>query len=132
MYARQCGAKGWSATNSAELWVFLGIVLEMGIHRLPEITDYWSKDPLLGVQSVSNVMSLKRFQSLWRYLHCEDNTSITDARKVTSKLKTVLETLKANYFMRYNPSQELSVDEMMIKYKGRKSGKIHNYAQEAC
>ena len=70
-------------------------------------------------------MSLKRFQSLWRYLHCEDNTSITDARKVTSKLKTVLETLKANYFMRYNPSQELSVDEMMIKYKGRKSGKIH-------
>ena len=125
LYARQCGAKGWSATNSAELWVFLGIVLEMGIHRLPEITDYWSKDPLLGVQSVSNVMSLKRFQSLWRYLHCEDNTSITDARKVTSKLKTVLETLKANYFMRYNPSQELSVDEMMIQYKGRKSGKIH-------
>ena len=25
LYARLCGAKGWSATNSAELWVFLGL-----------------------------------------------------------------------------------------------------------
>lgn len=125
LYARQQCAKGWHDTNSFEVWLFLGIILQMGIHRLPEITDYWARDPLLQVDAVRNAMSLKRFQSLWRYLHCEDNESITDSRDVTSKIKTVLGTLEHTYFTKYNPSQELSVDEMMIKFKGRKSGKIH-------
>ncbi len=70
-------------------------------------------------------MPFNRFKSLRRYLHCDDNTCIVDSRKITSKIQTVLETLSTNYLAKYHPSQELSVDEMMIKYKGRKGGKIH-------
>ena len=97
----------------------------MGIHRLPEYTDYWSTDRLLGVQAVKDTMPFNRFKSLRRYLHCDDNTCIVDSKKITSKIHIVLETLSTNYLAKYHPSQELSVDEMMIKYKGRKGGKIH-------
>ncbi|XP_064387842.1 piggyBac transposable element-derived protein 4-like [Halichondria panicea] len=125
LYATQCGAKSWKGTHRDEIWVFIGIILEMGIHRLPKYTDYWSTNRLLGVQAVKDTMPFNRFKSLRRYLHCDDNTCIVDSRKITSKIHTVLETLSTNYLAKYHPSQELSVDEMMIKYKGRKGGKIH-------
>ena len=124
LYARQSNASGWVDTCRDEIWTFIGIVLEMGIHRLPSIEDYWSRNLLLGVQPVQRVMSKNRFLSLWHYLHCDDNTEITDFSDVTCKIRTVLSTLSSNFLARYNPSQELSVDEMMVKYKGRKGGKI--------
>ena len=68
---------------------FGGIVLEMGIHRLPSVEDYWSTNLLLGVQPVQRVMSKNRLLSLWHYLHCDDNTEIADFSDVTCKIRTV-------------------------------------------
>ena len=67
---------------------------------------------------------MNRFKALWRYLHCDDNKGITDSRDIASKVKTVVEVLGRTILANYRPSQELSVDEMMVKYKGRKGGKI--------
>ncbi len=36
LYATQCGARNWKGTHRDEIWIFIGIILEMGIHRLPE------------------------------------------------------------------------------------------------
>ena len=76
------------------------------------------------MQPVQQVMSKNRFLSLWHYLHCDDNAEIADLSDVTCKIRTVLSTFSNNFLARYNPSQELSVDEMMVKYQGRKGGKI--------
>ena len=92
----------------------------MGFNRLPTIADYWSTDPTCSVTPVKEVMSLNRFRALRRYLHCEDNQSITDLNDQTCKIKTVANTLSNNFLASYNPSQQLAVDEMMVKYKGRK------------
>ena len=123
-YARQVKAKNWVDTSEEEVWVFLGIVMEMGIHRVPKIVNYWSRNPLLGIVPVKQAMSLNRFKALWRYLHCDDNKGITDSRDMASKVKTVVEVLGRTFLANYHPSQELSVDEMMVKYKGKKGGKI--------
>ena len=48
LYATQCGAKSWKGTHRDEIWVFIGIILEMGIHRLPEYTDYWYTNRLIA------------------------------------------------------------------------------------
>ena len=122
-YARQ--VKVGRCYSGEEVWVFLGIFMEMGIHRVPRIVDYWSRNPLLGIVPVKQAMSLNRFKALWRYLHCDDNKSITDSSDIASKVKTVVEVLGRTFLANYHPSQELSVDEMMVKYKGRKGGKIH-------
>ena len=39
----------------------------MGIHKLPQIKDYWSMD------SLQQSMSLRRFWELWANLHLIDN-----------------------------------------------------------
>ena len=44
-YAEQClqeTNKQWS-TNAEEIRAFLGFMILMGINRLPEIRDYWSR-----------------------------------------------------------------------------------------
>ena len=58
-YAFQKKRKQWVSTNTSEIWTFLGIVILMGIHRLPRIRDYWSTNTLLGVPRIQQQMSLK-------------------------------------------------------------------------
>ena len=38
----------WVDVSTDEIWTFLGIVILMGIHRLPRVKNYWSTDSLLG------------------------------------------------------------------------------------
>lgn len=123
-YANQRGAANWQQTDSSEVWKFLGIVVLMGIHRLPRIRDYWSRDPFLGVQSVQAYMSLSRFWALWSNLHVVDNTITPANGGISRKIKPVLDTLEYTFLKCYNPGQELSVDEGMVKYKGRAGGKV--------
>ena len=45
-YANQKGV------SVSEVWSFLGIVILMGVHRLPRIRNYWSKDCFLGISAL--------------------------------------------------------------------------------
>ena len=56
-----------------DLKVFIGITLFMGYHTLPNICDYWSKDPGFGVKVVSHVTSGDRFFGIRISLHFVDN-----------------------------------------------------------
>ena len=68
--------KNWSDVTAEELWAFLGIIVIMGIHRLPEIDNYWSSDRFLGVEPVQKCMSRNRFWSIWSNIHLVDNSSV--------------------------------------------------------
>ena len=63
-YARQEGARNWVDTNVEEMWIFLGILLQMDIKIVPSIRDYWSTDPVLGVVTVKQAMASNRFRPL--------------------------------------------------------------------
>ena len=56
-----------------DLKVLIGITLFMGYHTLPNICDYWSKDPGFGVKVVSHVMPEDRFFEIRTSLHFLDN-----------------------------------------------------------
>ena len=47
----------WVDISRDEVWIFLGIVVVMGIHRLPQIKVYWSMDSLIGVPFLSYIFS---------------------------------------------------------------------------
>ena len=108
-----------------EIWAFLGIIIEMGFNRQARISDYWSTDSKLGVKDVQACMSLNRFWSIWSNLHVVDNSTLSPGDGLGPKIKPVLDVLEKTFFENYSPGQELSVDEAMIKYKGRvKKGKV--------
>lgn len=75
MYARQNN----NMTFQLDRWTlkrFLGILIISGFHTVPQISDYWSQNPLLGVKVVQNAMSRNRFWEIKRYLHFADNTKL--------------------------------------------------------
>lgn len=123
-YAFQHGLSDWSSVSTAEVWTFLGIIVLMGIHRLPRIRNYWSKNPFLGVPAIQQHMSLNRFWALWSNLHVVDNELVSRSGGVTRKIKPVLDVLSKTFLENYSPGQELSIDEGMVKYKGRAGGKV--------
>ena len=48
-YARLRKKGNWIDVDREEIWTFMGINLLMRIHRLPRISNYWSRDSLLGI-----------------------------------------------------------------------------------
>lgn len=55
---------------------FFGLVFAMGIVRKPTYASYWetgSGDLLTETPNFSQLMSRNRFQSILRFLHCNDN-----------------------------------------------------------
>ena len=123
-YANQKGVSEWQSVSVAEVWSFLGIVILMGIHRLPRIRNYWSRDCFLGISALHECMCLSRFWALWSNLHVVDNQCIEPSGGVSRKIKPVLDTLAGTFLRSYSPGQELSVDEGMVKYTGRARGKV--------
>ena len=110
------------------------MILLMGVHVLPRFESYWSRDSLLGIPSLSRCMSRARFRQLLRHLHLYDEASCDDAAKEDRfyKVRPIVRTLQKTFLLGYNPSQEFSVDEMMIKCKGRAKGKVYQpYGQRA-
>jgi hypothetical protein len=48
----------------------------MGFHQLPNLRMYWSSDGNLHVQRIADIMTIKRFLSILRLLHLNDNTAM--------------------------------------------------------
>ena len=125
-YALRKGVRDWKDVDRRDIWTFLGIIVIMGIKRLPRIENYWSRDSLLGVPEVSGCMSLNRFWAIWTCLHVVDDQEPSSGNaSITSKIKPLLDILEDTFFINYSPAQEMCVDEAMIKFKGRvKKGKV--------
>ena len=95
----------------------------MGIHRLPAILDYWSKNPIFGVHCISKSMPLLCFKALMRCLHLNDNSKAPrpgeDGFDKLYKIRPLLDIVRQNSLSKYMPHRENLVDEAMVLFKGR-------------
>lgn len=113
----------WDKVTVAEIMAFLGLLIGMGIKRLSCMRDYWSQDWVFGVPSLARVMPLTRFREILRYLHLNDNTKMLPRDNPTFdklfKVRPFIESIKGNFKLQFNPHEHQSVDEAMIRFKGR-------------
>ena len=118
--------KEWS-TNAEEIRAYLGIMILMGINRLPEIRDYWSNNEYMHYSPIADRITRDRFEEITRYLHFADNDTLPargeEGYSRTQKVDPVISALKQNFQAAYYPNQELSIDEAMIRFKGWSSMK---------
>ena len=124
-YVQQNNRPKWVDVSADEVWIFLGIVILMGIHRLLQIKDYWGMDSLLCVSAVQQSMSLRRFCELWANLHLVDNETAPTTGGPARKIHPLLDILTYRLLVCYNPRQNFSIEEIIVKYKGRAKGKVH-------
>ena len=135
----------WLDIDRDELLTFLGLITMMGIKKLPRIENYWRQfgqtcilnstphhaDPVPNVQN--HITFRTHFNSLilfsfiiytWWEECLKSYCLPLSGNGFTRKFKPILDVLSRTFLSNYSPSQELSVDEAMIKYKGHIRGKV--------
>ncbi|XP_051170470.1 piggyBac transposable element-derived protein 4-like [Leptopilina boulardi] len=110
-----------------EILTFLGINILMGVKKLPSYRDYWSLNYQLRDTYISSAMSVNRFGFLLTHLHLNDNSKEPKrghaAYDKLYKIRPLVEILSKTFQDCWQPSENQSVDESMVKFKGRSSMK---------
>lgn len=110
-----------------ELYAFLGIEFFCSYHRLPQKRHYWCCDSDLGVPIVTQTMTRERYKQILSVIHLNDNLSIPDNnRDKLYKIRPLITTLNENFQKLRLPDQFQSIDESMVRFKGRSSLKQYN------
>ena len=112
----------------------------MGLADVPAISDYWSHNDFFGQDFMKNSgMSRIRFQDIFGALHlCDIQEDEENQRKNASgqhygpllKVKPFMNELQEACQSAYYPGQSVSIDDRMIRSKGRfdmKQYLIDNY-----
>ena len=121
------GMREWSDLLVEELYVFIGVIIYMGVHKEPQIEMYWNTDFNKGpLHSIPKHISLRRFEQIKRYCHIscpesdERNGYHLPSNKVWwYKVEPLASALQASFQRYYSPSSEVSIDELMVRCFGR-------------
>ena len=116
LYAYQNG-RNFTVTKE-ELKTFREISFVMAIHNLPTIAEYWRVDNLIGTDGIQNTMIRNRFCEILQNLHFADNRK-DDKTDKAFKMRSVTDHLKSKFSEVLSNDSEKSIDEHMVKFKGR-------------
>jgi hypothetical protein len=70
IHAREEGMREWIDLLVEELYVFIGAIIYMGIHKEPDTSMYWNSDFNKGpLHTIPYHISLRRYQQIKRYCY---------------------------------------------------------------
>ncbi|XP_053989515.1 piggyBac transposable element-derived protein 4-like [Hylaeus volcanicus] len=124
IYAAQSGIASqrtdkWTPTNKNEIKRLFGLIIWMGMVKLPSLRLYWSQDPSIFSQTFPRtIMSRDRFELLMRMLHFADNEAV-DASNRLSKIQFIIDKLNKNFEKYHDPPEVLCINESLIPFRGR-------------
>lgn len=106
---------------------FLEIINLEGIYLLLKEKAYFKLNNKFNgfgtMPYFAKIMSLNRFLLLETFLHFVDNETLQDKTRLC-KIRLVMDYFNAKFSSLYMPSQEIAIDEYLLKWHGR-----FNFAQ---
>ena len=112
-------APTWRPVSLDKLKAFLGLCMAMGILRLPARSNYWRLGKWLLKTQFGFVMPRDQYDLIWRYMHLQNNEEPPPSPDRIWKLRKFLNSIVGNYQKAYAPDECVTVDESMVKFKGR-------------
>jgi hypothetical protein len=118
------GPKWWNIIVD-ELQCWIGISMLMGIKILPNHRSYWMEsEPFLHCRVISSCMSRNRFEIITSCLHIVDDSGQPANRRDPNydklvKTRWLLEEVRLRCQQNWQLGQMVTVDEMMVRYKGK-------------
>lgn len=108
-----------------EMINFFAINLVMGMKTLPSYRDFWSTNEILHDDFISRLMPVRKFVWILGNLHLNDN-SLQPQRTEKNfdklyKVRPLIDYLSETFLKALKPGQKQSIDESIIKFKGRSS-----------
>lgn len=124
-FAKQKNRKHWKELTIDELRAYFGILLLMSTNPRHQMYLYWSSDSFFNCPEISRVMSFRRFQNIMNCLHINDLSKEKkkgeDGYDRLSRVRPLIQALNASFKRQYTPSSHQSIDESMVRFKGRSS-----------
>lgn len=114
--------KNFTPTDQYELMMILGCMLIMSYNHLPEIIDYWSSNESLGNQMIKKTISRHRGTTILSKLYFASPEKPENASKLYY-VEDLVNCLKKTFMNVRSDSDQQSIDESMVKFKGRSSMK---------
>ena len=102
--------------TEAEMFAFLALTLQMGHTVQDRLEDYWTKMEQLCCPFYGQTMARARYYHILRFLHFTDNKN---GEGRLWKIRDLFEIIRTNFSKFYNPSEQLTVDEVIVKFKER-------------
>ncbi|XP_025162453.1 piggyBac transposable element-derived protein 4-like [Harpegnathos saltator] len=112
--------------TAPELRKWFGLAILMGIVKKARIDDYWSTNPLIDTPIFRKTMSRNRFRQILSFLHFSDNNNKPDNADRLFKVQSIIDYFSKKFKENFNLSQNISIDEGMIPWRGRLNFKVYN------
>ncbi|KAK4067110.1 uncharacterized protein Triagg1_7838 [Trichoderma aggressivum f. europaeum] len=114
----------WSPVSVDEIYLWIGILIYMGIHKEINIRDYWKLSSARTSRpnhDFIRFMSHERFQQILRRIRIFDPTTIAIAAagKSFKRVEQWSRHIQASSTALWTPGTNIAVDECMIRYTGR-------------
>lgn len=108
-------------TDTEEIKKYFGVIVIMGIVKMPRYRCYWSK--MLNYPVVTECFSRNRFEDMTKYLHFVNNdTIVTDLKSPEydkfAKVRPLLNYIR-EACMKVECENKCSIDEQIIPFKGK-------------
>ncbi|XP_066967729.1 piggyBac transposable element-derived protein 4-like [Macrobrachium rosenbergii] len=118
----------WIGCTVKDIAQYLGIVMWMGIINLPKMKMFWARDkPFYSMPAFAMTMSRRKFEALGKYFHWFNRRALhKDNTDKLVLIRPVMEYIQAKCKTLYVSQKNLSLDEGMLKWKGRLSIKLYN------
>lgn len=96
----------------------------MGLVKMENLRDYWSKSPLYDIALPRQQMSRNRFEILLAMWHFADNTEANGNR--LHKIENILNMSIKKFKEAFTPGEEVCIDESVIPFRGRLVFRTYN------
>ena len=117
--------QAWVDVDVAEMKAFIAMFILMGLSRRRSYKIHWRTHWLLAVPGMQTVMARDRFLLILRFLYLTNNADVVERGRAgydrASKIRPMIRHLVTAWQAAYNIEQSISVDELMIAFKGRVS-----------
>ncbi|XP_051956388.1 piggyBac transposable element-derived protein 4-like isoform X2 [Xyrauchen texanus] len=107
----------WIEVTPDEFYKFLGLLIYMGLSILPDSHRHWGTKSLQGSWA-RGFMSRNRYKAIFAALHVVDPTTENN-QDCLRKLRYLMDHLKQKCQQLFQPNQNLTIDERMVKSKAR-------------
>ncbi|KAK7589630.1 hypothetical protein V3481_008609 [Fusarium oxysporum f. sp. vasinfectum] len=117
----------WEGISTATTYVWLGVMIYLGIHRESSVKSHW-KAPRLGDQvplhPITKFMPLNKFLLITRFIRTFDHTQldVSDERDLPKVFQAAepwsqhIQQVSSELFL---PGTNITIDECMVPFKGR-------------
>ena len=120
----------WVDVSIPEMYVFLGLIISMGLIVIDYLEDYWSTDPMYKLPFYTAVMKKERFCLILSFFHLCNNDQMVPRghpkHDPIFKIRKFVDSLTNNFKSVFHPGKNVAIDEAMVAWRGPLSFRVFN------